>query len=126
MKLNIFIVMGLLLMSLTSAEDMYNLTAMDNANNIYEYITAMDSTIDTGIPHPVGVVFMLITFSIGFIVNGLNTGNLYAGMLAGSFIAVLSGVILLPLGLLDFNVFVIALIIAAVSVALTLIIGKGG
>ena len=125
MKPHIFI-LALLLMTVVSAEDMYNMTSMDNANNIYEYIIAMDTTIDSGVPHPMGIVFMLIVFSMGFIVNGLNTGNLYAGMLAGSFIAVLSGVILLPLGLLDFNVFVIALIIAAVSVAITLIIGKGG
>lgn len=126
MKPTFLFIISLILVSLVSAEDMYNLTAMDNANNIYEYITAMDSTIDTGIPHPIGVVFMLVVFSIGFIVNGLNTGNIYAGLLSGSFIAVLSGVILLPLGLLDFNIFVIALIITALSIAVTLIIGKGG
>ena len=127
MKPYIFFILVLLLATMTSAEDMYNMTEMDNADNIYEYILALDSTILVGVPNPVGIIIIIIVFALGFIVNSVNSnGSLFAGLLAGSFIASLTGIILLPLQLLSFDIYVVVLIITAISVFVSLVFGKGG
>lgn len=111
--LNIFFIFG----------QLYNTTEIENSNNIYEFIKGVDKTLDMGFPNPIGVAIILIMFGVGFSI-GLRNGELIHGMLSGCFISALSGLLLLPLNILSFEVYVVVIIISAVVVFFSILSKK--
>ncbi len=114
--------MGLLLVSMVLADDLYNLTALDNSNNIFEYTLALNTISNNAI----GLGFLLIVFAVSFMMNIGNTGNIFAGLNAAGFITALSATILLPLGLITWTYYQVVVVIAAIAVILSYWFGTRG
>lgn len=122
MKTAIYILVYILLISLASAtDDLYNMTALDNTNNFYEYALALNEISD----YAIGYGILLIVFSVAFMVNMGNTGNIFGGLAAGSFIGMLSALILLPLGFITFLSFEYIVVIGSISLILSLWFARG-
>ena len=121
MKTTIYVILLLLLVSLSSAE-LYNTTPLDNSNNLYEWTSGLN-TLSGGV---VGIGIILIVGIIAFSTNLSNENNPYAGIAAACFLTGLISIILLPLGLLDTNAFQIVILIDSLGLILVLLFGKGG
>lgn len=103
----------------SSAGSLYNTTNITNARNIYDQAKALNNIVD-GI---LGIGIILIVFTITFtIVSGNN--DALAGLGAAGFISALTATILLPLQLIGFWVYQLTLLIAGISVFLSMVIRR--
>lgn len=122
MKPTIYIAMLLVLISLTYAvDDLYNMTDLDNTNNFYEYTVALNTISHNSI----GLSILLIVYSIAFMVNFGNTGNIWGGLVAGAFIGMLSATILLSLDLIIFNHYLYIMGIGIISGIVAFLFARG-
>lgn len=115
MKIWIYIVMFIILLSLVYGQ--YNTTGLDNADNFFEFTSALNDLVGDWI----GIGLMIMVFVITYVSITTRYSDVLAGFGAGSFIAGLSGVILLPLGLISFDIYKVVLLIAAVSVMVSVL-----
>lgn len=111
----------LLITETTDADQLYNTTNLTNANNIYEQAVALNEILGGNI---LGLGIQLIVIVITFTIVSGNTGEVLAGTGAAGFIGALSATMLLPLRLISFQVYEISLLIAGVSVALSLLLRR--
>ena len=126
MKKITYLMMGLLIISSVFGQ-WYNETDISGANNIYEFTLAVDKTtsttgLNTGI---IGIGILLIVFVIAFVITSVNTFNGIAGLAVASWITALVGMILLPLGMISFDIYIYVLILVSLSTFLAILFSKG-
>lgn len=122
MRKAIYIMLGLLLVTCAAAvDDLYNMTALDNTNNIFEFAVAINTISN----YAIGYGILIIVFAIAFMVNMGNTGTVWGGLAAGSFIGLLSATIMLPLGLITFLAYEYVFVIAVFSLIVSLWFARG-
>jgi len=112
-KIIILFIIGLLLLVNVASANVFNDTALDNANDIYGQTKELNNLLN-GI---VGIGFILAIFSITFALITSNTGNMLSGLTAASFWATFTGMVFLPLDLIGFSVFQILLLMFGISLA---------
>lgn len=112
-------IFALLLCSIATADDLYNLTSLDNANNIYEYIYNMNLITD----YYIGYAILIMSFGIVFFITYSGTANFLNALSAGSFFTLLSGSMLLPLGIIDWTSYMFAFIVLVFSVLISVWFG---
>lgn len=119
-KLFIFAIISLLILNIVLAEDLFNTTAYDESNNIYEQILALNPLTD----NLLGICILLIVYFMAFSIGGGD--GIAAGFMSGGFAAAFTATIFLPLGLIDFLMYQRLLIILAAPVAISIIINSSG
>ena len=117
MKRTTFILLLIVLCTSVSAQ-LYDIGNLTNATDIYQQSVELN-VITNGL---VGVGFILTTFAITFVLTSINTGDGLSGIVAGSFIATVGSVILLPLELIGMSVFTMSLILFFASTAAKILI----
>lgn len=98
----------------------FNTTNLSNADNIYEFT----KEVSTATGDIIGIGILLSVFFITFSVISARYQDAVAGFSAGSFITLLSSVILLPLGLIGFHIFRITLLLAAIAVGGSILVRR--
>lgn len=91
----------------------FNVTALDAANNILEYALALNTLTDKLI----GMAIILIVTMITFIYLASRTRNTFMALGGAGFIGTLSCMMLLPMGLITFELFQIVFSLTAIAIA---------
>lgn len=123
MKIKGFIMLSVMVFFLfiqVAQAQLHNTTALDNADNIYEYAVALNPLVDNYI----GVGILLMVFMITFVISSGRLQDIIVGFGAGSFITALSATILLPLELIGFKVYTTVLLITGISVFAAIILKR--
>ena len=111
------------MVSFAYGEDLYNMTALDNTNNIFEYIILLNTLSN----YNIGYALILIIFSVVFSVQMSNTGNILGGAAAAAFFTMLSATIFLPLTIIDWTAYQIVFILGVFIIIFSFWFGvKGG
>jgi hypothetical protein len=112
------LIFGMFLLVLTASGQIYNDTALDDADDIYEQTVALNTMLN-GL---VGYGFLLVVFSISFVLIQTNTANMLSALTGAGYFTTFSALIFLPLGSIGWSVFQVILIIFALSLAARVLI----
>ena len=117
MKLLNFLFVFVLLSCSVLGDDLYNTSALDDSNNIYEYAVNLNTITEDGI----GLAILMIVSVIAFTV----AGGSYQGIAAASFFSGLIATILLPLGMIPFAYYELVLVLDGVGMIMVFLFGRG-
>lgn len=112
MRKMICVVMLVLILNSVAAADVFNTTALDNSENIYENTKNLNDLLG-GI---LGVGIIITVFLITFILINQRTGDALSGLAAAGWFSGVTALIFLPLGLIGISVFKTVIYVFAASV----------